>query len=151
MLGKCFCFPNFLRQERKQDMKQYISEGRAIYEDENHGLFSKRLAEWAISNMKTKDVATREIKNVKVRPLDEVMEVLKKNNIDIQDEFIYTAWYLFMMAVADYPKTLKTDEQRAMFVDETLCDPDGMPENVLSCFEAKMCNEEIPIHWEKYL
>ncbi len=132
-------------------MKQYISEGRAIYEDENHGLFSKRLAEWAISNMKTKDVATREIKNVKVRPLDEVMEVLKKNNIDIQDEFIYTAWYLFMMAVADYPKTLKTDEQRAMFVDETLCDPDGMPENVLSCFEAKMCNEEIPIHWEKYL
>lgn len=132
-------------------MKQYISEGRAIYEDENHGLFSKRLAEWAISNMKTKDVATREIKNVKVRPLDEVMEVLKKNNIDIQDEFIYTAWYLFMMAVADFPKTLKTDEQRAMFVDETLCDPDGMPENVLSCFEAKMCNEEIPIHWEKYL
>lgn len=151
MLGKCFCFPNFLRQEREQDMRQYISEGHAIYEDENHGLFSKRLAEWAISNMKTKDVATREIKNVKVRPLDEVMEVLKKNNVEIQDEFIYTAWYLFMMAVADYPKTLKTDEQRAMFVDETLCDPDGMPENVLSCFEAKMCNEEIPIHWEKYL
>ena len=38
-----------------------------------------------------------------------------------------------------------------MFVDETLCDADGMPENVLDCFVAKMCNAEIPIFWEEYL
>lgn len=132
-------------------MKQYISEGRAIYEDENHGLFSKRLAEWAIANMKTKDPNSKEMKPIKARALEEVVEVLRKNNIDIQDEFIYTAWYLFMMAVADYPKTLKTDEQRATFVDETINDPDGCPENVLSCFEAKMSNAQIPIYWEKYL
>lgn len=132
-------------------MKNYISEGRAIYEDYNHGLFSKRLAEWAISKMKTEDTATGALKSIVPRTLDDVKEVLKEYKIAYPDEFCYTAWYLFNMAIADYPKTLKTDEQRAMFVDETLCDADGMPENVLDCFVAKMCNAEIPIFWEEYL
>lgn len=132
-------------------MKNYISEGRAMYEDENHGLFSKKLAEWAISRMEAKDPTTKEMKPIHARSIDDVKSVLKENKIEMPDEFIYTAWYLFNMAIADYPKSLKTDEQRAMFVEETICDPDGMPENVLSCFEAKMCNAEIPIHWERML
>lgn len=132
-------------------MKQYISEGRAMYEDENHGLFSKRLAEWAINNMETKDPQTKEMKPIKARSIEDMQSVLKQYDVEIQDEFIYTAWYLFNMAIADYPKTCKTDELRAMFVEETLCDPDGMPENVLDCFATKMCNANIPIYWEKYL
>lgn len=122
-----------------------------MYMDENHGLFSKRLAEWAISNMEVKDPQTKEMKQLKARSVDDVMNVLKENKVDIQDEFAYTAWYLFNMAVADYPKTCKTDEQRATFVEETLCDPDGAPENVLNCFVAKMCQAGVPIFWEKYL
>lgn len=132
-------------------MKKYISDGRAMYEDENHGLFSKRLAEWAISLMETKDPTTKEMKPLKARSLDDVKNVLKENKVDMPEEFCYTAWYLFNMAIADYPKTLENDKQRASFVEETICDPDGMPENVLSCFEAKMCNAEIPIYWEMML
>ena len=132
-------------------MKQYISEGRAIYEDYNHGLFSKRLAEWAISKMKTEDEATGLLKPLKPHSIEEMKEVLKANNVAYPDEFLYTAWYLFNMAYADYPKTLTTDEQRAMFVDETLCDPDGTPANVLDCFVAKMCNAGKPIFWAEYL
>lgn len=132
-------------------MKNYISEGRAMYEDENHGLFSKKLAEWAISRMEVKDNATKEVKKLKPRTLDDVKMVLKENNIEMPDEFIYTAWYLFNMALADYSESIVDDKHRAVFVEETICDPDGMPENVLSCFEAKMCNAEIPIHWERML
>lgn len=132
-------------------MKQYISEGRAMYEDENHGLFSKKLAEWAISNMMVKDVATKQMKELKPTSLEEVKSLLKKYEVDLPEAFCYTAWYLYNMALADYPKSLKTDEQRALFVEETICDPDGSPENVLACFEAKMCQEEIPIYWENYL
>lgn len=132
-------------------MKNYISEGRAIYEDENHGLFSKRLAEWAIGNMKTKDPTTGELKKITARKLDDVKDVLNANKVEFPYEFIYTAWYLFNMAVADYQKTCKTDEQRATFVEETLCDPDGTPENVLDCFVAKMCNARVPIYWEDFI
>lgn len=131
-------------------MKHYISEGRAIYEDENHGLFSKRLAEWAISKMQTED-NNGVMKKITPRKLEDVKQVLKENNIAYPEEFCYTAWYLFNMAVADYPKTLKTDAQRASFVDETICDPDGQPENVLDCFATKMQNAGIPIFWEEYL
>ena len=132
-------------------MKHYISESRAIYEDYNHGLFSKKLAEWAISKMETEDQATGVMKKIVPRKLDDVQEVLKENKIAYPDEFVYTAWYLFNMAIADYPKALKTDEQRALFVDETLCDPDGCVENVLDCFVTKMCNAGVPIHWEDML
>ena len=132
-------------------MKHYISEGRAIYEDENHGLFSKRLAEWAISKMETEDSSTGLTKKIVPRKLDDVKEVLMENKIVYPEEFLYTAWYLFNMAIADYPKLCKTDEQRALFVDETLCDPDGMPENILDCFAVKMRNAGTPIYWEDML
>ena len=59
-------------------MKQYISEGRAMYEDENHGLFSKKLAEWAISKMKTKDPETKQMKSVRMRSVDDIKSVLKE-------------------------------------------------------------------------
>lgn len=132
-------------------MKHYMSQERAAYEDMYHGLFSKKLAEWAISNMEMIDTATKTMKPIVSRKLDDVKEVLEENHIELPHEFVYTGWYLFNMAVADYPKTLKTDEQRAMFVEETLCDPDGMPENVLDCFVTKMCNAGVPIYWEDYM
>lgn len=116
-----------------------------------HGLFSRKLAEWAISRMETKDTATKQTRPLSKRSLDDVQEVLRTNKVELPDEFVYTSWYLFNMCVADYPKTCKTDEQRAAFVEETLCDPDGIPENVLDCFVAKMCNAGIPIFWERYM
>lgn len=128
-----------------------MSEGRAMYEDENHGMFSKRLAEWAISKMKIEEPETGALKKLTPRKLDDVKEVLETNKVELPYEFVYTAWYLFNMAMADYPKSLKTDEQRAMFVEETLCDPDGQPENVLDCFVAKMRNAGVPIYWEDFL
>lgn len=132
-------------------MRQYISEDRAIYEDEYHGLFSRKLARWAIGRMETKDAATGKMKPLVARPLDDVRETLSASKVDLPDEYMYTAWYLFNMAVADYPKTLKSDEQRALFVEETLCDPDGDVSDVLACFEAKMCNAGVPIYWEMFV
>lgn len=132
-------------------MKHYISEDRAIYEDMYHGMFSKKLAEWAISKMSKEDQSSKTIKRIVARKLDDVQQVLSENKITLPDEFVYTSWYLFNMAVADYPKSLKTDEQRALFVEETLCDPDGMPENVLDCFVTKMCNAGVPIYWEQFV
>lgn len=132
-------------------MKYYMSEGEAIYMDKNHGLFSKKLAEWAIDNMEVKDTSTKEVKKLKEHSIEEMEGVLKQYKVELPEEFVYTAWYLYNMTYADYPKTIKTDEQRAMYIDETLCDVDGSPENVLNCFIAKMCQAEVPIYWEKNL
>lgn len=135
----------------RKTMKNYISEGRAIYEDYNHGNFSKKLAEWAIGQMKVKDAADKSLKPLKPHDLDEMREALKENKIHLPDGLTYSAWYLWNMTYADYPKTITTDEQRATFVEETLLDPDCDPAAVLECFTAKMATMGVPIFWENYL
>lgn len=132
-------------------MKKYVSEAREAYEDRYHGTFSKKLAEWAISNMKVEDKATDTLKPLKRHEIAEMQEVMQENSIKIPDKLIYTAWYLWNMAFADYPKALTTDIQRAEFVKETLLDIDCCPEAVLECFTAKMCCMGVPIFWENFL
>lgn len=132
-------------------MKQYISEDKAIYEDMYHGQFSRKLAKWAIGNMRKKDATTGKMKAITPVAADDVAQILDANKVEIPQECFYTAWYLFNMALADYQKTCETDEQRASFVMETICDPDGDPTNPLVCFEAKMCNAGVPIYWERMI
>lgn len=122
-----------------------------MYEDLYHGQFSRKLAKWAIDNMRTEDASTGKMTRITPRSADDVVEILTANRITLPDSCIYTAWYLFNMAIADYRKTCKTDEQRATFVEETLLDPDGMARNTLDCFETKMRNAGIPIYWERFL
>lgn len=129
-------------------MKQYVSEDRAFYEDNWHGQFSKKLAEWAISKMQKKDFETGDMKPITKKPLEEVQKILKQHGAILPENQKYTAWYLWHMALADYPNALPTDEHRAYFVYETICDPDGCPANVLDCFVTKMCNAGEPIFWE---
>lgn len=129
-------------------MKQYISEDRAIYEDMYGCSFSKKLAAFAIDHMKVKDPLTNGKKKITPVTVESMKEVMTKNGITIPEEHIYTALYLFNMAIADYPKTCKTDELRATFVEETLFDPDGERGDVLECFVAKMGNAGIAIHWD---
>lgn len=132
-------------------MKQYISESRAIYEDNYHGLFSKKLAEWAIGKMKVEDKETGKLRKIRSRSIGDVENVLRNYGIDMDEKYLPTAWYVFNMCFADYQKALKTDEQRAYYVEETLFDPDGTPCNVLDCFVAKMCNAKEPIYWEDFI
>lgn len=132
-------------------MKNYISEGRAIYEDENHGLFSKSLAEWAVSKMMKRDEVTGRMKAIEPTGIEEVKTAMGSIGSTLPEQFLYTEYYLFNMAKADYPNTLQTDKQRAMFVEETLNDPDSCPESVLACFVAKMELKGEPIFWEKRL
>lgn len=128
-----------------------MTEEEAMYMQAYQGHFSRKLAAWAISNMETEDAATGKMKPVMARPADDVMEILKANGVTVPDECVFDAWYLYMMTIADYPKSLTTDKQRAEYVEETICDPDGKPTNVLACFAAKMCNTEVPIHWEMFV
>lgn len=132
-------------------MKYIMTEEEAIYMQTYQGHFSRKLAAWAISNMEMKDPATGTMKRVSIRSADDVSEILRANGVKIPEESRYDSWYVFMMSVADYPKTLTTDEMRSSYVEETICDPDGNSGDVLACFSAKMCNAGIPIHWEMFI
>ena len=79
------------------------------------------------------------------------MEILKTNDIKIPYESKFDAWYLYMMCLNDYAESLDTDKRRAKYIEETICDIDGEPTNVLACFKAKMCNAGIPIYWQEFV
>jgi len=132
-------------------MKQLISEDRAIYEDMYHGQFSKRLAEWAVSKMKKKEFDSGEMKPITKKSPEDVKKILTQYGAELPEKYKWTAWYLYHMACADYPNALPTDERRAYFVYETICDPDGCVGNVIDCFVTKMCNAGEPIYWEDML
>lgn len=132
-------------------MKYIMTEEEAMYMQAYQGHFSRKLAAWAIGNMEMEEQATHAMKPVTMRSVDDVTEILKNNGVEIPDECTFDAWYLYMMTIADYQKALPTDKQRALYVEETLCDPDGDPTNVLACFVAKMSNAGIPIHWQMFV
>lgn len=132
------------------NMEYIIPEGLKQYMDAYHGQFSRKLAEWAISKMQTRR-SNGEMANVKAIPFETVLSALTSAGVHISEECSYTAWYLYHMAIADYPRTLSDDNRRAWFVDETLNDPDGKSSNVLACFRAKMDNAGVAILWERML
>lgn len=127
-------------------MREYYTDERELYEDLYHGQFSHRLARWAVGNMRMADG-----QSVPMRSVDDVVETLHSNGVDVPEDKVYTAWYVFMMSVADYPSTLPTDALRCSFVGETINDPDGHPCDALDCFVAKMRNSGKAILWERFL
>ena len=128
----------------------YISESEAQYMDAHQGHFSKALAQWAISRMRTKNEGRRLVK-ISAVPLDEVESVLREHGIEVKEESIYDAWYLYNMCLADYRRSLPEGKDIAVFIDETINDPDCDPTAVLACWRAKMDVMRVPIHWERYM
>ena len=101
--------------------------------------------------MQLQDSTTGKLVALKPTPIEEVRESLKEAGVKVSDKALYTAWYLYNMARADYAKALSSNVARAQFVAETINDPDCCPEAVLECFVAKMCAMGEPIHWEELL
>ena len=118
--------------------------------DANQGHFSKALAQWAISRMRTKGEGRRLVK-INAVPLDETETILREHGIEVKEESIYDAWYLYNMCLADYKRSLPDNNAIAMFIDETINDPDCDPKAVLACWRAKMDVMRVPIHWERYM
>lgn len=128
------------------EVRYIISEDEAQYMERYKGHFSKRLAEWAISKME------RDGRRIQPYTLEEVGSMIAPFGNEIGEECLYDAWYLANMAKADYLGSSITDAAHvALFIKDTLCDPDGCPEMVLACFRAKCDVKNIPIYWERYL
>ena len=122
-----------------------------IYDEMFKCHFNKKLADWAISKMGKRNATTKEMEPIRKRTTEEWDEFMKTNKLEIPEECYYDGYYLWHMAMADYPKTLDDAKRVASYIEETICDPDGDPTNTLICFVAKMDNMGIPIYWERFI
>lgn len=128
----------------------YKSEEEEIYDSKYHCHFNKKLSEWAISNMRKENTSTGLLEPIKKISFEDFDTFLKENRLNIPDESYYDAYYLLHMCHADYEKSLDDDKRRALYIYETICDPDCEPTAVLACFKAKMDVMKTPIFWERF-
>lgn len=150
-IGCLHPFPN-KKTERKQTMDCYVykSEEEEIYNSKYHCHFNKKLADWAISNMRKESSTTGMLEPLKKKSLEEYDEFLQANKLKIPNESYYDGYYLLHMTFADYAQSLEDDKHRALFIEETICDADCEPTAVLACFKAKMEVMNVPIFWEHF-
>ena len=114
--------------------------------------FSKKMCEWAVSKMKKKNPTTGKSEPIDYVDKEKVDEILKKNNVNLENDVAYDPVYVFAMARADYLKSSIADEAHlALFVKDYLDDEDGYPDVAFTRFYADCIARGMPIMWENML
>lgn len=88
---------------------------------------------------------------VKIQPFskEEVDELMKKYNVNLQNNKGYDAVYVANMCKADYMgSSIVNEQQLAKFVKDYLDDPDGYDEIAMTRFYADIIGTGTPVIWE---
>jgi hypothetical protein len=129
------------------DLYDNIPEDMRIYL-QNYGFnFSKKMCDWAVSMMKTKEG--------KITPItkEKLDELLKRYNVTLEKDNGYNAVYAVNMARADYMgSSIQNEQMLALFVKDYIDDPDyPSTEKAFRHFFADMMGMGVAINWEDML
>ena len=108
---------------------------------------SKPMYKWAVSMMRDRN-------GNKANPMEkeEVMRILKANNVEVKNDYSYDVPYVFMMAKMDYFGSSIMEEARlARYVKDYLDDVDGSDSRAFDELYIKTVALGIPIDWEDIL
>ena len=112
--------------------------------------FSKRMCEWAASKMYRKEGTAK-------RPIDpytkeRLEELLKQYGVTLKEGVTYDAVYVANMCKADYlGSSIRNESNLALFVKDTVEDPDGYEGMPFTRFYADCIGSGTPIDWEDML
>lgn len=102
--------------------------------------FSRKACEFAVSRMKRLNQATGKKESVEYQPKEAIEEILGKYGVKLEHNEGYDFVYLWHMAKADYYKSSLPDEKSlAMFVRDTIEDPDMLGSN---CFRRWLADAD---------
>lgn len=128
------------------DSREILPSGLEEYLSHYGWHFSKKLCEWAVSNM--------EKKGGKISPYNkETVDILlSKFGVELTNKYGYDYVFVANMAKADYLGSSIEDELHlAKFIKDYCDDPDGYKELPMSRFYADIVAKGIPIIWEDML
>lgn len=121
-------------------MKEYV---------ENYGFhFSKKACSFALKLMRKIDVGTGKMKPLEKKEKADVDKILETHGQVPLNNKGYDSVYLYHMAKADYPNSLPDDQHIAVFIKESLDDPDASQETTFRRWLATMVGNGEPIMWE---
>lgn len=118
----------------------------------NYGYhFSKKAYQWAVSMMKKKD-ANGKLTDIQPKTMDEVDDMLRKNNVKLKNNKGYDAAYLASLVMADmWGSSIEDEAHLAKYLKDTLDDVDGGEEKVFRHWYSDMIEKGIPILWEEIM
>ena len=110
--------------------------------------FSKKMCEWAVSKMKRKGTQDQ----LKLQTKENVDNTLRLYGVDATGYVGYDAVYLFHLGISRaYSNSITDDRAAAMYVKDTLEDPDGYDEVAFTRFYADCIGKGEMPEWEDVL
>lgn len=129
------------------DQYDKLPEDMIIYLKYNGRHFNRRLAEFAIGKMTTRDSNNNEVP-LAVITKERLKELLNNNNVYIDNDYIYDALFVINMGKADYLGSSIPDENHlAKYVNDVINDVDGYDGLPFNRWYADMAHKGIPIDW----
>lgn len=110
--------------------------------------FSKKMCDWATSNMYKTDSNGKKVGIVRMSKED-VDKLLESNGIKLENKFGYDYVFAANMCKSDYlGKSVPDELHLALFVKDYVDDPDGYPELPFTRFYGDCVGTGTPINWE---
>lgn len=134
---------------RRENFTAYetMPEDLAIYMSHNGPHFNKACFDFACEQMYIK-----EDEDFEPYTKEQVDSIIKSYNIKIKNNKLYDAVYVACMCKADYlDSSILNDKQLALFIKDTLDDPDGAEGLVFNRWIADMKWLGIPIPWDEFI
>lgn len=131
------------RDEFPEAMEEYLAH--------NGWHFNKKMCDWATSRMFKKDPNGNKTA-ISSLSKDAVDDMLRRNNVTIENKVGYDYVFAANMCKADYLGSSVLDEKHlAFFVKDYVDDPDGYSELPFTRFYADCIGSGTPIIWEDML
>ena len=134
------------KQRQSLNAYDYQPEEMVAYLRHNGWHFNKKMCEWAVKQMRKNG------KPIKMVGKEEVEEMLKKHDIELENNVGWDACYVCNMARADFYASSITDEKAlAQFVKDYVDDEDQQDGFIFNRFYADTCFNGVGVPWDEIL
>lgn len=122
------------------------------YKMNNQWHFNEAACMFAVSLMKKRNPVNKQTEPIEPMNKKQVDEMLAKHNVKIESTMDYDYIYVANMCKADYLGSSIIDEKHmAMYIKDTMEDPDSADGVIMRQWWAKMVACGIPVPWAMFL
>lgn len=113
--------------------------------------FNKKACEYAVNLMLRRNPSTNRLEKIEPISKDRVDSMLTKNNILLENNTGYDYVYVANVCKADYSKSIPDEPHMALFIKETIDDPDAGDGTTMRRWYASMVAAGEPVEWDELI
>lgn len=133
------------------DLYDVRPRSQSVYLAANGWHFNEASCEYAVSMMRRKNPSTGKIEQLPPMSKEEIKELLKRNNVTLENNVGMDFVYVANKGRYDFFKSSVPDEKHlALYIKDVVDDVDA-PDGTIMCeWYAKMVRGGIPVPWKMF-